>query len=657
MKSRFGMLTCLMLPSAVHAQHVEGMDLEQIMDLKVSSVQRREQRLGRSAAAVYVITAEEIRRSGVTTLADALRLAPGINVVRIDTHTWQVASRGLNGSATNKLLVLIDGRTVYSPIYGGVLWDPQDVLLDDVDRIEVFRGPGATMWGANAVNGVINVITKRATETQGNLLTIGSGRQEQSTNRFRHGGTIGRNAAYRVYSLYQRRAPLNTFSGPRGDPWNSVRGGFRVDWDRSERDSFTLQGDLYTSDGQIYSGRPTAEAPYFGMLKSTYGFSGGNLLGRWRRQFRNGSEMTLQTYFDRDFDDYWIKAMIHTADVDFQYRVPIGKGFDILTGAGTRQVWDKISTVVPDTRFDPTRLNFDIQNGTLQGEWQPVADRVQITFGARVEHGKLGGTAWLPSVRMLWTPNRKQALWGAYSSAVRRPTRLERSLNGPINYSTDLAPFPIITRVESNADFACETVRALEAGYRWELGRRFSVDAAGFWNRYDKLAALIPTGIPAPLHLGDFRTLAVSMQWVNAMAGDTSGLEITADIEVAHNWRLKPMYSGIHNAVAPKAGFSLNAHSLEPAPAHQFQLRSYWQPLRRLQFDSILWTTSELKGSPYPAFLRFDSRVGFSVSELSELSFGVQNLLDSKYPEYRSLDHRPEAVLRRSAWIRLTWHF
>ena len=650
---------CLMLPANIRAQHLDGMDLEQIMDLKVSSVQRREQRLGRSAAAVYVITAEEIRRAGVTTLADALRLAPGINVVRIDTHTWQVASRGLNGSATNKLLVLIDGRTVYSPIYGGVLWDPQDVMLEDIDRIEVFRGPGATMWGANAVNGVINVITKRATETQGNLLTIGSGRVEQSTNRFRHGGMLGRNAAYRVYSQYQRRSPLNTLFGPRGDPWSIGQGGFRLDWDPSERDALTLQGDLYTSGGDIYSGRPTAQPPYFGLVKSGYGFSGGNLLGRWRRQFSNGAEMTLQTYYDRARDDYWIDVVTHTADLDLQYRVPLRKGFDILTGTGVREVWDRTSTEVPDTRFHPARMAYGIHNVTLQGEWQPIADRLQVTFGARVEHGKLGGTAWLPSLRLLWTPDRQHALWAAYSSAVRRPTRLESSLNGPINYTNALAPVPLVSRFESNPDFQSETVRALETGYRWQPRRRISIDAAGFWNQYDKLEGLMTAGLPGPLHFGDFRTLTVPIRPVNAIAGDTAGVEVAADIEVARSWKIKPIYSAIHNALSPLQGMKVNPNSgsLEPAPAQQFQFRSYWQPSRRLQCDTILWTTSELPRFGYPALVRLDWRIGFRTSELSELSFGVQNLLDGKYPEFVSQDHRPPAVLRRSGWVRLTWRF
>ena len=659
MMSRFAILACLLSLPSLRAQHLDGMDLEQIMDLKVSSVQRREQRLGRSAAAVYVITAEEIRRSGVTTVADALRLAPGINVVRIDTHTWQVASRGLNGSATNKLLVLIDGRTVYSPIYGGVLWDPQDVPLEDIDRIEVFRGPGATMWGANAVNGVINVITKRATETQGNLVTVGAGREDQSINRFRHGGAMGRNGAYRVYSQYQRRAPLNTFSGPRGDPWSIGQGGFRMDWDPSERDSFTVQGDLYASTGDIYSGRPSAQAPYFGLLKSNYAFSGGNVLGRWRRQFANGSEMTLQTYFDRARDNYWIDVLTHTADIDFQYRIPIRKGFDILTGAGSREVWDWTGTELADTRFNPANMSYAIHNGTLQGEWQPVMDRVQITFGARLEHGTLGGTALLPSLRMLWTPSRQHALWGAYSSAVRRPTRLELSLEGPINYNTELAPMPLLTELRPNPGFQSETVRALETGYRWQPVHRVSLDTAAFWNQYDRLEGFITTGMPQPYRPFDFRTFAVPIQPVNAIGGSTAGVEIAADIEIARSWKIKPIYSALHNALSPQPGMVLNpnAASMEPAPAQQFQLRSYWQPLRRVQWDTILWTTSELPRAGYPAFVRLDSRIGYSISELGEISVGVQNLLDGKYPEYLSQDHRPPAVLRRSAWIRLTWRF
>lgn len=658
MTPRVAILACLFPAGHMIAQHLDNMDLEQIMDVKVSSVQRREQRLGRSAAAVYVITAEEIRRAGVTTLADALRLAPGINVVRVDTHTWQVASRGLNGSATNKLLVLIDGRTVYSPIYGGVLWDPQDVVLEDIDRIEVFRGPGATMWGANAVNGVINVITKRATETQGNLLAIGSGRQEQSNNRFRHGGKIGHNGAYRAYAQYQHRAPLNTVSGPRSDPWDIGQGGFRVDWDPSERNAFTVQGDVYASDGGIYSGRPTVEPPYFGVVKSTYGFSGGNVLGRWRRQFANGSEMTLQTYFDAASCDYWIKALTRTADVDVLYRVPLRKGFDILTGAGVREVWDRTSTDVPDTRFDPARMAYGIQNGTLQGEWQPVLDRVQITFGARVEHGTLGGTSWLPSLRVLWTPNRRNALWGAYSSAVRRPTRLESSLEGPINFNLEVAPSPVVTSLTANRDFRSETVRAFEAGYRWQVRQRVSLDTAVFWNRYGNLQAYINTGRPTPFH-GNFRTLAIPMASVNAIAGSTTGMEIAAELQVSRNWKVTPLYSAIHSALSPLPGFTVyrKSDSMEPVPAEQFQVRSYWQPLRRLQWDTILWTTSKIPDSGYPSRVRLDSRIGFQITELSELSFGVQNLLDGKYPEYESADHRPAAVLRRSAWVRLTWRF
>jgi iron complex outermembrane receptor protein len=447
---------------------LKKLSLEQLMAIEVSSVSRRPERLSDAASAIQVITREDIQRSGATRLPEALRLATNLEVDQLDASQWAISARGFNSPLANKLLVLIDGRTVYSPLFAGVFWDAQDVLLEDVEQIEVISGPGATLWGANAVNGVINITTKKAKDTQGLLVLGGGGTELHGFGGARYGGRIGSKARFRVYGKYSERDGTELPTGEDiSNDWSFGQGGFRLDWDASTGDLITVQGDLY--DGHTDQ-TPTTDAVA----------RGANAVGRWSHKLSARSDLQLQLYVDRTHRDVpgSYDDVLDTYDVDFQYHIALGGRHDVVWGVGYRLVEDDFKSVA--VAILPEQVSLETFSAFAQDEIA-LGNRLRLTLGTKLEHNDYTDFEFQPSVRLAWQVNDRQTLWAAVSRAVRTPSRLDRDLV--------ILPGP---------NFNSEVVRAYELGYRGQATERLSFSVSAFYNDYDDLRSVEP---PIPPNL------------------------------------------------------------------------------------------------------------------------------------------------------------
>ena len=532
-----------------------SMSMEELLATTVTSVARREESVARSPAAVHVITHEDIRRSGATSVAEALRLAPGLQVARVDAHDWAIGSRGFNELFANKLLVLIDGRSVYTPLFSGVFWDAQDVVLEDVERIEVIRGPGAALWGANAVNGVINVITKKAAATQGWLFSGAAGNELRGAGIIRFGGKIGDSLHYRINGKYfeEEDSQLADSSAAAHDDWRLGRLGFRVDWDATATDSLTLQGDLAKSrQDQVYSRfRPAPEfTPYQSATVDTA--SGANVLGRWTHSFASGAETALQTYYDHtDRRSVVQHEKRDTFDLDLQHRFAWGHWQTIVLGGGYRRTADRIGNsfeleVLPDARAS------DLFSAFVQDEIALIKKELTLTLGSKFEHNDYTGFELQPSAHLCWTPTERQSVWAAVSRAVRTPSRVEDDIHLRSSLAVPrgalfagappfVPPSPaILTAITGNRDFESETLIAYEAGYRAEITAALSFDLALFYNDYDALRGIAATGTAVDLAA---TPAEIALSAGNFLQGHTYGGELSVNLRVTDWWRLRADWS------------------------------------------------------------------------------------------------------------------
>jgi iron complex outermembrane receptor protein len=459
---------------------LKKLSVEELMNLEVTSVSKRPEKLSATASAIQVITGEDIRRSGATSIPEALRLASNLEVARIDSRQWAITARGFNNTLANKMLVLIDGRTVYTPLYAGVYWDVQDTLLADIDRIEIISGPGATQWGANAVNGVINITTRSARDTQGTALIGASGSELRTLGGLRHGGELSNGLHWRVYGKYfDRDAAVFPNGQDAADVWRMRQGGFRLDSDHpGGSDRLTVQGDVY--DGAIGQAGTAADEEV----------SGGNLLGRWSRTLADNSDLQLQVYYDRTHRDIpnSIAQRLNTYDLDFQHRLPFGTAHDIVWGLSYRAIEDDIAH--PATlAFLPERVTLHWYGGFIQDEITLLPERLHLTAGTKLEHNDYTGLEVQPSVRLAWQPGTGQTVWSAVSRAVRTPSRVDRDLYAPAT--------PPFTQLQGGPDFASEKLLAYELGYRVQPFQRLALSLATFYHDYDDLRSVEPVNPPA----------------------------------------------------------------------------------------------------------------------------------------------------------------
>src|SRR5437773_3485433 len=429
-----GFLSVLLAGSTVaqnprNVPDVTAMSMEDLMNLQVTSVSKRTQKVADAAAAIFVLTQEDIRRSGATSIPDALRLVPGLEVARIDQNKWAIASRGFNGRFDNKLLVLIDGRSVYSPLFAGVYWDVQDVILNDIDRIEVIRGPGATLWGANAVNGVINIITKSAQATQGSYASLRGGNEDRAVATGRFGWKTKGDVAIRTYAKYSDRDAEFHQNGDDFDDWHLGLAGFRADADRGERNHLTLQGDLYAGKAGEREAITTYTSPFIQSVERDADLSGGHLLGLWNHRLKEGSDTTLQLYYDRTHRD--LAAFTEdrdTYDVEFRHSLRIASRHELLWGAGYR-LTSGATESVPTLQIVPHNRTDDVLSGFVQDEFRIVPSKWTLTVGSKFEHNDYSGFNSQPNLRLVFSPSSKQVFWSAASRALRVPSRIETDLS------------------------------------------------------------------------------------------------------------------------------------------------------------------------------------------------------------------------------------
>lgn len=643
---------------------LQTMSIQDLMDLQVSSVSKKEQKLSGVAAAIFVITQDDIRRSGATNIPDLLRMVPGMDVAQINANTWAVAARGFNHQFTDKLLVLVDGRAVYSPLLGGVNWDTQDVPLEDIEQIEVIRGPGATVWGANAVNGVINVVTKKAGDTQGGLISGGGGAEGQAYGTLRYGAKLGTRTNYRVFTKYLNHGSAPELDGEQGDDeWNLLHGGFRADTTISLKDSLTVQGDLYAGrEGATIVHIYSVDPPVTDDQDIRFGLSGGNVLGRWKRSFSSRSDMTFQFYFDK-YSRLGPEASEtrNTVDFDFSHHFAWGSRQDVIWGLGYRRTWDETVGTI-DQAFVPPDTKLHLFNSFIQDTVTLDPGRVFLIVGTKLENSYFSGLNLEPSARLAWTPSSRETFWAAVSGADQTPTRRLIGLAAALTAFPD--PEGSATPVEiilfGNPGYMVEHVLSYEAGFRVHSRQRLSLDVSAFFNRYDHLETVEP-GPGAFQPLPTPARFVVPITFANLMYGTTEGAELAGNWKLTNRWTLSPGYAFLEMHLHTDASSQDTTSALGyqgSNPQHQAQLRSHLELFRNISWDANSYFISSLPAEQVPSYTRIDSQLSWKFGERAELSLVGENLLHDHHLESNDvLTLVNPAQIKRSAYAKIRWQF
>jgi len=596
--------------------------------------------VGRSPAAIYVLTAEDIERSGQRTIPDLLRMVPGMDVARIDANKWAVSARGFNDQFANKLLVQIDGRTIYSPLFAGVYWDQHDLILEDISRIEVIRGPGATLWGSNAVNGIISIITKPASETQGLLIGGLTASDEPGAGWLRYGSKLSNDCHYRVYFKYFHWADGQTELGNTiNDGWEMLYGGFRMDWKASDDDTFTFQGDAARND--IGTTTPIGQlTPPFNPPVGTQAHNfGGYVLGRWTHVFSDDANFSAQLYYNQVRRDSPLSADTEDLiDFDFQNRFKLGERHAVIWGAGYR-VFNNPSTPGLLYAFDPKDRTTQLISAFVQDDVTLVPDRLNFIIGTKVEHNDFTGFEIQPSARLLWTPDERQTVWGAVSRAVRTPSRVDANIVGDVGVVPPSAalPVPVQLNIIGNPDFISEVVIASEAGYRISPVETVLIDIAAFVNVYDRVRTTefgVPFFVPGPVP-----HLVQPITFGNLGAGETYGVELAVNWQVTDYWQLRGGYTwlDIHLHSEPPSTDTSTTLTNGSSPHNQFNLRSYLNLTPTIKFDTAFYYVDSLQALDVPSYTRVDLRLAWQPRESMEFVLGVQNLFDRRHLEFRQV--------------------
>jgi iron complex outermembrane receptor protein len=602
------------------------LSLEQLSNVQITSVSKRAERLSDAAASVFVITADDIRRSGARRLPDALRLAPNLQVAQISTTGYAIGARGLNGagSASNKLLVLIDGRSVYTPLFAGVFWDAQDVMLEDVERIEVISGPGGTLWGVNAVNGVVNIITRSAAATQGGLLPAGIGNRDVDAA-FRYGGAFESDSHYRVYGMYLDQYHTTTQSGTtQDDAWHKSQGGFRIDWSRAA-DTLTVDGNGYSgAEGQPLPGSISING--LTLPLGNISISGANLTGRWDRALEGGSNFSLQGYYDRTDRDAppSFSESLDIFDLQVQHSLrPIGI-HAVVWGGEFRYAMDRVTNATFPFPVPPPRPFFGFLPAAANQRWPSLFGQdemmlrqdLRLTLGARLERNDYTGTEFLPNIRLAWKLAPDHLLWTAASRAVRAPSRFDRG-----TYVPAAPPFLLA----GGPDVRSEVANVYEIGYRGQPTARLSYSVTLYHADYDHLRTQ---------ELAPSRTSAF---FSNQMRGNTTGIESWGTFQAAETWRLSAGLSALRERLTLRPGSSDIADVKAQQgrdPTHTWMLRSSFDFPYRTEFDAIVRRVSGLSDPVVPGYTAVDLRAGWRTWRDLELSLTGENLFSGGHAEF-----------------------
>jgi iron complex outermembrane receptor protein len=612
--------------TGVSAEALKQLSIEQLMNLQVTSVSKRPERLAQTASAIEVITGEDIRRSGASSLPEALRLASNLQVAQVDSRQWAIGARGFNGTTTNKLLVLIDGRTVYTPLYSGVFWDVQQVALADIDRIEVISGPGATLWGSNAVNGVINVIMKRTKDTDGLLVSGGGGTQPQGLGTVRYGGALGSDVRYRLYGTGFARDAAALPSGlDAGDRWHLEQGGFRMGWDASGVNHLTLQGDLY--DGRMKQ-----------LNAGDVGVSGGNVMAKWSHSVSERSNVAAQLYYDRTNRTIpnLFGEELDIYDIDLQHQARLGARHDVVWGLGYRLMNDRVANSAA-LAFVPGHVTHQWFTGFVQDEIALVPDRLHVALGSKVEHNDYTGFEIEPSGRLSWQLSPSGLLWTAVSRALRTPSRIDRELFFP-----GQPPYVL----EGGPGFHSEEELAYELGFRHQHGV-LAVSVATFYSRYYGLRSVEQVKPPAraPLIFG------------NGQDGESYGAEVTADYWLTHAWRMRAGYTELRVHIWAKRGSTdmTGGSGESQTPNRQFFLHSSLDLPAHLRLDGGFRAIGDIANAQVPAYAELNANLTWQPTASVGLSVVGQNLLHDRHAEFQVPLQRRE--IARSVYGSVEWRF
>jgi iron complex outermembrane receptor protein len=631
---------------------LKQMSVEELMGIEITSVSRREEPLLDAAAAVSVLSRETLRRSGAETIPDALRMVPGVHVGQQTASSWAVGGRGFSSVTSEKLLVLSDTRSIYTPLFSGVLWDVQDYLFEDIDRIEVIRGPGAALWGSNAVNGIINITTRSARDTHGTYLEAGTGNLDRARIAARYGGETAGGVHYRVFGKYLDRDETRHLVTDSDDEWRLGHVGFRTDWSGSDQNSFTVQGDAYSGD----VGKLAPTATILGRDNPTGELNtrvtGGNVLARWRRSSSESSDLQVRAYYDYTRrDDPSFLDTLHTFDIDVQQRVAASARHEILWGASYRLTSNR-NRSGGIFAVDPEKSADHLLSGFIQDQ-MTLSESVRLTLGTKLEENDFSGFEAQPSIRIAWSPRDDQTVWSAVSRAVRVPTRLERDIAIEV---TPPGSNPVIGLL-GNDDFEAERLTAYEAGYRRQVGTDLSLDLALFYNDYDRLASL---ELGAPFVGSDGR-IVVPIVNENLTSGRTRGAEIQVEWSPVTHWRLTANYTHLDMSLTPSGGDVNRGEWREGStPRSMAGLRSWLSLGERLELDAQLRYQSRIRrmpdvvtGAGIDAYTELDVRVGWRASDQWDLAVIGQNLLDDGHAEFGPLESRGE--IERSVLVKATW--
>jgi iron complex outermembrane recepter protein len=589
-------------------EELKTLPLEELLAQEVTSATGTSRQLSRVATAIDVINQNDIRRSGYNSLAELMRLGTGLNVARTDARTWAISARGFNTTTSNKLEIRMDGRSLYTPLFSGVFWDVQDYMLEDIDRIEVIRGPGATLWGANAVNGVVNIITKSSAETQGGLVHVGGGLEEQFFTGARYGGKVQDLGHYRVYGKYFMRDELLTTGGAgAGDEWDKGQGGFRSDLNLKGDNLLTIQGDAYVGEENVLNQRDTE-------------VSGANFLSRLVHTFNPDSDVQFRFYYDYTFRNIskLFQQKLNTYDFDARHRLEMVEGHSILYGLGYRLAVDEIVNSVP-LAFLPADASFQTVSGLIQDEITVVPEKLALVTGIKLEHNDFTGFEVQPSLRGVWTPSEKHTVWAGISRAVRTPSRIDEDF--------------VISSAAGNVllvgddDFKSETLMAYELGYRVQPYKSLGFDLVGFYHDYDHIRSVEPeppTG----------STFVIE----NLLEGETYGVEALTTYSPTSWWRLKMGYTHLRKALRRKPGGQDRTLGVSEGndPENWFLFRSAMDLTRDVELDTIVRYVDELPNPLVPAYAAVDFRLGWYPTEELELSIAGQNILGDPHREFGS---------------------
>ena len=643
------------------APDLGSLSLDSLASTEITSVARKEQTLAEAAGAIFVITSEDIRRSGMSNIAELLRTVPGVDVAEIDANKWSVTTRGFGERYPDKTLVLLDGRTLYSPLTSGVSWDVQETMLEDIERIEVIRGPGATLWGANAVNGVVNIITKTAAETQGALISGAAAIQDRNSGATRYGGTLGSKGHYRVYGKYfDRDGSPAPAGGHAPDGWHDLHSGFRADWKVSAKTTTTVQGDIYRGRaGTTVPGLLSLSPPATGLFIDKAITTGGNLLGRWTRT-SDRLDTTVQAYFDRANrnESAVLADFVHTFDLEFLERYHGFNRHEFIFGGDFRDNADRTIGSL-NISFHPANRDTQLYGVFCQDEIALLPNRLKLTLGNKVEHNFYSGIALQPDARLIWISTERTAAWMAISRASESSSRTDSDVRTNDNVSLAGDGTIVLASSFGTEHLPPENVLAYEFGSRWRPSHKLSFDLASFYNHYTNRHTNEPgtpffEDSPAPRHL------VVPNYTASNISGETHGLELLAKTHPAHIWEVSACYTlfEIHLHQSSRSlDFTTAPESEGSSPTQEFQVHSLLNLPHKAEFDSALFHVGPLAAPGIKAYTRLDLRVGWRPTTAFELSGGGRNVLEAQHYEFGSGELVQAEPVGRSAYLKANWRF